>query len=221
MVKQIPNSLAGQVFERLEHDILAGIYPRGTILTELQLSADLEVSRTPIREALRRLEQEHIIESTGKGMRVLSITDDDINAIFSIRQQVERLAAENCVDHITDEQIAHLNELVELQEFYLTKNNPKQLKSIDSEFHRCIYQSCNSPIYYDTLMPLLTRIYNVRRSSLAHAERAATSIQEHKTILEAIRSRDSEAAGKAMFDHVSHAADFVTRRFELPEEEEK
>ena len=75
-------SLADQVFEHLETDILSGKYGRGEILTESKLSAELGVSRTPIREALRRLEQEHIIEETGKGSVVIGITDKDLEDIY-------------------------------------------------------------------------------------------------------------------------------------------
>ena len=81
-------SLADQVFERLENDIIQGAYPRGEILTELRLAEELGVSRTPIREALRRLEQEHLIEVAGKGSKVLGITEDDLMDIMTIRERV-------------------------------------------------------------------------------------------------------------------------------------
>ena len=67
MIEHKTISLADQVFDHLENDILSGKYQRGEILTESKLSTELGVSRTPIREALRRLEQEHIIEESGKG----------------------------------------------------------------------------------------------------------------------------------------------------------
>ena len=86
-------SLADQVFEKLENDIITGVYPRGEILTELKLVEALGVSRTPIREALRRLEQERLIAESGKGSVVLGITQDDLLDIMDIRQRVEGLAA--------------------------------------------------------------------------------------------------------------------------------
>ena len=88
-------SLADQVFDKLENDIIAGVYPRGEILTELKLVEQLNVSRTPIREALRRLEQERLIQETGKGSLVLGITLDDLEDIMNIRLRVEGLAAYN------------------------------------------------------------------------------------------------------------------------------
>ena len=86
-------SLADQVFERLENDIIQGVYPKGEVLTELKLVEQMGVSRTPIREALRRLEQERLIEDSGKGSVVLGITEDDLLDIMNIRQRIEGLAA--------------------------------------------------------------------------------------------------------------------------------
>ena len=86
-------SIADQVFEELEHDILSGTYERDEVLTEVKLSERLGVSRTPIREALRRLAQEHIIELTSKGARVIGIDKSDISDICEIRLRLEGLAA--------------------------------------------------------------------------------------------------------------------------------
>ncbi|MDR9824827.1 GntR family transcriptional regulator, partial [Vibrio sp. FNV 38] len=76
-------SLADQVFEKLENDIILGVYPRGEVLTELKLVEQLGVSRTPIREALRRLEQERLISDTGKGSVVMGITEEDLLDIMN------------------------------------------------------------------------------------------------------------------------------------------
>ena len=91
-------SIADQVFEKLERDILIGEYNRGDVLTESKLSEILEVSRTPIREALRRLEQEHIIEMTTKGVVVIGISKEDIDMIYEIRVRIEGLAAKNAAE---------------------------------------------------------------------------------------------------------------------------
>ena len=107
-------SLADQVFEQLENDIIQGIYPRGEILTELKLAEQLGVSRTPIREALRRLEQERLISDAGKGSVVLGITEDDILDIKEILKEhnapairiiakIENMQGINNIDEILEE----------------------------------------------------------------------------------------------------------------------
>ena len=109
-------SLADQVFDKLENDIIVGIYPRGEVLTELKLVEQLGVSRTPIREALRRLEQERLIADSGKGSIVLGITEDDLLDIMNIRESVEGLAAYYATVNMTEEGRAELLHIVDLQD---------------------------------------------------------------------------------------------------------
>ena len=103
-------SLAEQVFDRLENEILSGKFPRGTILTEMNLVTELGVSRTPIREAIHRLEQEHIIETTTKGIVILGVTKKDLRDIFEIRLRIEGLASAEAAKRITPEELAELRE---------------------------------------------------------------------------------------------------------------
>ena len=111
-------TLADQVFERLESDIIQGVYPRGEVLTELRLVEQLNVSRTPIREALRRLEQEHLIADTGKGTVVLGITAEDLVDIMDIRCKIEGLASYYAAKNASPDGLARLQHILDLQEFY-------------------------------------------------------------------------------------------------------
>ena len=106
-------SIADQIFEQLEHDILIGKYQRGEILTELKLCQSLGVSRTPIREALRRLEQEHIIEETSRGAVVIGISREDLFDMYEIRMHVEGLAAARTAEKISDEGLAKMKEVLD------------------------------------------------------------------------------------------------------------
>lgn len=205
----ITNTLADQVYERLEKDILTGVYKRGEILTEAALCENLGVSRTPVREALRRLEQDHIIEGSGKGMVVLGITPEDVKIIYDIRGLVEGLAAAACAKNATDEQIEEMKELVELQEFYVSKKDSEKVKTMDSRFHEKLYQYSGSAVYYDTLMPLHTKVQKVRKRSVEDASRAGKSTMEHKKILEAIIAHDERAAMIAANEHVKKAGDHI------------
>ena len=116
-------SLADQIFERLEKDILVGKFERGEILTEMKLSEMLGVSRTPIREAMRRLEQEHIVKATPKGSMVVGISPTDIESIYEMRLRIEGLAARYAAKNATEEELKALNDILELQSFYIDKNH--------------------------------------------------------------------------------------------------
>ena len=114
-----PISIADQVFEKLERDILSGKYPQGEILSELRLSGELGVSRTPIREAIRRLEQERILEDSGHGLVVIGISRQDMLDIYEIRLQLEGLAAKRAAASITDDVLSEMKEVLDLQRFYI------------------------------------------------------------------------------------------------------
>ena len=107
-------SMADRVFERVEDDILSGKYAPGEMLTELKLCAELDVSRTPVREALKRLMQENLIYETGKGMAVCRFDEDDINDIYEIRSRIEGLAFSMCAEKITDEELKKLRDTLEI-----------------------------------------------------------------------------------------------------------
>ena len=198
-------SLADQVFEQLENDILSGKYPRGEILTESRLSAELGVSRTPIREALRRLGQEHIIEESGKGSVVIGISEKDLEDIFLIRKNLETLAASLAAENRTPEQLKELREALEFQEFYLKKQNKDQIRQMDSRFHRVLYKLSGSTAFYDTLMPLHKKILKYRRASIESSSRAEASVEEHRKIFEAVEAGNAELAAKYTAEHIENA----------------
>ena len=202
-------SLADQVFEKLENDIIQGIYPKGEILTELKLVEQLGVSRTPIREALRRLEQERLIEDAGKGSKVLGITEDDLLDIMNIRERIEGLAAYYATINMTDEGRAELSHIVDLQEFYFNKNDPDHLRQVDDEFHDAICRLSKRTVITDTLIPLHRKTRRFRRIAMEDRERTAKTTQEHRDIYEAIMAGDALLAKKLTKAHIANAKDHM------------
>ena len=205
-------SLADQVFERLENDILSGKYVQGDVLTELKLVSDLGVSRTPIRESLRRLEQEHLIEISQKGILVIGVSKKDLKDIMEIRLRVEGLAAAECAKNITDEQLEELRETLELQEFYVPKRDAHRINTMDSKFHQLIYRFSASNALYDTLMPLHKKVLKYRRASVENAMRSGNSSNEHRAIFEAIAAHDSARAEQEMRAHIANANAFIQEK---------
>ena len=205
-------SLADEVFERLEAEILSGNYQRGEILTEMKLVADLGVSRTPIREALHRLEQEHIITNTQKGFLVVGVTQQDLMDIFAIRVRIEGTASRMAAERITDEQLAELRETLELQEFYVPRHDADHIKIYDSKFHQLIYRFSGSSVFYDTLMPLHKKVQKFRKASVENESRAIQSAAEHRAIFEAIEAHDADLAEQRTVAHISNAADHILKR---------
>lgn len=202
-------SLAEQVFNRLEKEILEGVYKRGELLTELRLVSDLGVSRTPIREALRRLEQEHIIEMTGKGILVIGVTKEDYFDIMEVRSRIEGLAAAKAAKNITSWQLDELREALELQEYYVTKNDAEHIKYFDGSFHQMIYRFSASTVLADTLEPLHKKAQKYRKTSVENVSRAEHSVKEHRAIYEAIAAHDEKKAENEMLRHIENAKNHI------------
>ena len=198
-------SLADQVFDKLENDIILGVYPRGEILTELKLVEQLGVSRTPIREALRRLEQEHLIEDSGKGSVVLGITEIDLEDIMNIRHHIEALAAFYAAESKTEEEVQNLSHIMDLQDFYHAKWDLEHLRQADDAFHDAICTMSKRNVIIDTLIPLHRKTRRYRRQAYENKERAELSLAEHHAIYEAIVAGDGNLAQKRTEIHMENA----------------
>lgn len=205
-------SLADQVFEKLEMDIILGVYPRGEVLTELKLVEQLGVSRTPIREALRRLELERLIEDTGKGSVVLGITEEDLVDIMDIRRYIEALASYYTAKVITQEGLDELKHIMDLEEFYFTKHDIEHMRQMDEQFHDAICRLSKRTVISDTLIPLHRKTRRYRRASMNDNQRNIRTVKEHKEIYDAIAAGDAQLASELTSQHVLHAKEHMIGR---------
>lgn len=206
-------SLRGKVFHKIREDILKGRYKQNEAMKELQISKELGVSRTPVREALRQLELEGLVTIIpNKGAVVSGINAKDIADIYAIRSLIEGLCAEWASTKITEEQLDELEEIVFLSEFHLRKGHIEQLYELDNKFHEMLYEASQSKILRHVLSDFHHYVQRVRRSSLSSAERAQKSINEHKAILEALRSKNGEEARILTNTHVRNTSTNVIEK---------
>ncbi len=202
-------SIADQVFEKLERDILSGLYRRGEVLTENKLCEQLGVSRTPVREALRRLEQEHIVSINQKGITVIGISKEDMEDIYEIRERMEGLAARRAAQNADADGIAQLQHALELQEFYVSKKDVDNIKNMDNDFHASLYRMTKSAAICDTLTELHKKVIKYRKSAVSNSSRAEQSLKEHRAIFEAIAARDGALAEQMAVAHVKNARNHI------------
>ncbi len=199
-------SLGGKVFQQLKNSILAGEFENGAELREIALSKKLGVSRTPIREALRQLEQEGLVEIyPNRGAYVKGITYKDVEDIFRIRAQLEGLCAEMAVSSITQEQLDKLDEIILLSKFYEKKKDMEHLLKMDSQFHEVLFESCGSKMLEHQLKDYHQYVQKARLRSLKRQERAKKSTMEHEEILDAIKARDAQKADELATRHILNA----------------
>ena len=198
-------SLADIVYEQVERDILGGVYRRGDTLTELRLSEQLKVSRTPVREALRRLEQDDLVESRGKSIVVVGITPEDLMDILEIRSRLEGLATAKCCQHITRQELEELDEIVTLQEFYVSRGMTDKILESDSRFHETIYAACGSRTFEKQLTALHKKLQRYRKMSVSVNTRAVASAGEHRDIFQALADGNAVLAEELAVRHVEMA----------------
>ncbi|MBH1942222.1 GntR family transcriptional regulator [Mobilitalea sibirica] len=196
-------SLRGRVFNKIREDILSGVYQENEELKENTIGAELGVSRTPVREALRQLELEGLVTIIpNKGAYVTGITSKDIQDIFIIRSYLEGLCAKWACEHITQAQIEALDEILYLSEFHAKKNHYDQLVELDNKFHDLIYKASGSKILDHVLSDFHHYVERVRKVTLSRPSRAAKSREEHAAILDAIIKRDGELAEALAHEHI-------------------
>jgi DNA-binding GntR family transcriptional regulator len=195
------------VFKTLREAILRGDLKPGERLMELQLAAKLGVSRTPIREAIRMLEQEGLaVTIPRRGAEVARMTLKDMEDVLEIREALDELAVQIACTRITQEQLDRLRKVKEEFELCTRGSDVKKIAQADVAFHDVIYEATGNPKLVSMLSNLREQIYRYRVEYLKDSRNYPVLIREHETILEALRARDKERATAAMQEHVANQA---------------
>ena len=203
-------SLRGKVFRKIREDILSGNYKEKEELKEAAISKALGVSRTPVREALRQLELEGLVNIIpNKGAYVNGISAKDIYDIYVIRSYLEGLCAKWACEHITKAQTEELEEIIYLSDFHIKKEHWDQIFELDNRFHLYLYQASGSRILEHILTDYHHYVERVRKNTLAYGDRAKKANEEHKAILEAVIGKDEEKAEKLANEHIFRSIDNI------------
>lgn len=196
-------SLRARVFNTIRENILSGRYMVGEELKETAIGEELGVSRTPVREALRQLELEGLVEIIpNKGAYATGINNKDIRDIYAMRSLLEGLCARWAVENITQKQIEELEEIQCLFEFHLKHKNLQPAVELDTKFHEVLYRASESKMLTHTLTDFHHYVERVRKVTLSSYERVCCCYEEHSAILEAIRRKDGDIAEKLANEHV-------------------
>lgn len=209
------DSLGNRIFRKLQNDILNGKYSPGDSLTEMKLSKELGVSRTPVREALKQLELEGLVKVASGSKRIIvqGITEQDIEDIYTIRMMIEGLAARWAAEKITPEEAKKIKEVVEFEEFYTIKGGSTgNLLKLDSKFHDLVFQASKSKPLMHILSTFHHYVQSARGASFSTPGRAQKVFEEHRAIAQAIISKDPELAEKLTTQHVRNARDNLMKQ---------
>lgn len=197
------SSLTDEIVDIIRDRILKGEYRIGEKIKENQIATEFRVSRTPIREAFKQLENEGLIDYIpNRGCFAKGFTRQDIEDIYAVRKALELMAVEWAVSRISDSQIEALKEQSELMEFYTVKKDSDKVLELNSAYHNIIYDAAGSRFMAQILRSYKEYIEQTRKVILYEQSYLEEILQEHKKVLEAIVARDAESAKAAMAVHL-------------------
>lgn len=184
-----------------------GLYKPGDRLVESDLAERFGVSRTPIREALQRLETQSLLTRDGRSLIVASLDHNQLAELYVVRAELEGLAANLAARHATDEEVRVLRDMVEDDRALL--NDPQAMARANRRFHKQIHLASHNRFLVQQLDLVHRSMALMATTSLAALGRPEDALKEHDAIVSAIEARDAAAAGDALKAHISKA--FVTR----------
>lgn len=213
---QRSKSLHEQTYEALRAFILSGELAPGERLVETQLAEKLNVSRTPIREALRQLQRENLLMAdTHGGLCVPTLSTEDAMHLYDCRIALEQLAVREACANAIEEEIQEIERWVlraeALESDMLTSSNSAQMLGVDYCFHRAIASSSHNRWLMSMLDQLFDQMTLLRTQTTRHNPQVLDIRGEHRPIFEAIARRDADAAAQAVHTHLSASKQRVTQ----------
>ncbi|WP_116597201.1 GntR family transcriptional regulator [Primorskyibacter marinus] len=184
-----------------------GVFRPGDRLVESDLAERFGVSRTPIREALQRLETQSLLARDGRSLIVASLDHNQMAELYVVRTELEGLAARLAARHATEEEVQVLRDMV-IEDRALLED-PAALARTNRRFHKQIHLTSHNRYLVQQLDLVYRSMALMATTSLAAEGRGANALEEHLAIVDAIARRDEDAAYAALRDHISAA--FVTR----------
>ena len=204
------------VCETLRDAIRKGKLKPGERLMESQLAEDLGVSRTPVREAIRKLELEgYVIMMPRRGTYVANLSIRDVNEVFEIRTSLDSLASGLAAERITDEELERLQRLLVAIGGYIEENDMDKIVECDTEFHDPLYQASRNSRLVGIIFNLREQLTRFRSTSMAFPGRLKATLEEHRRIVEAIAQGDVAEARAAAEYHMEKSEQTLLESMEV------
>lgn len=197
-----PKSMS--LLARLQRDILTEKFRPGDKLTEQELCREYGVSRTPIREALRQLETDGLVENIlNRGCFVIGLSRQEYEDMFELRKAYEIQAVRWAIQRIDDEEMERLEETFEFMEFYTMRNDIDKMLVINAGFHQIIYEASRNRMLQKTLTTYQNFLKYRSEGAVYEKDYLTTVLEEHRAIFKAFIDRDEKAGAEAMERHIN------------------
>jgi DNA-binding GntR family transcriptional regulator len=203
---KLGKSLSGNLFDLLQQDILSGKIKAGSKITEQSICKQYNVSRTPVREALRQLEIDGLIENIpNRGAFAIGLSKRDVSDLFDLRGLFEAQAVEWAIRRISEEEVEKLGETIEFMEFYTIKQDVEKVMQFNTQFHDIIYKATGNRKLYNTLSSYQTYLKYSAPPKAYNEEDLTTILAEHRAIHEAFLTGNVKAGKAAMQKHMQES----------------
>ena len=204
--------LREMVYEELKMQILKGSIIPGTRMMEVELAEEMGVSRTPIREAIRKLEREGLVTiEPRRGAYASMISTEDMVEILEVRQDLEGLAAYFAADRMTDEQMEELKEVSNNYNKAVKQGVMEDMIKYDTRFHHIIVESCRNKILMQMIEQLQELVLRFRYIYYDNFRRAENMPEEHEAIISAIAEGNADKARAAADIHIERLKELVVK----------
>ena len=208
-------SLGQHVFENLKNAIIKGDMPPGGRLIESRLAETIGISRTPVREAIHKLEREGYLRKLPRGgFSVLGLSRDDVEETFGIRSVLESYAARLAAEKHRKADLKPLEKKIKIYQKHLDQKNLDALPNINTEFHDLLYALSRSPKLIHMINNLRDQIYRFRQIILKDEVLARMSNEDHKDMLEKIRQRDADGVEHLVREHLTRGQKAVLSSYD-------
>ena len=196
--------LSESLLGKLQRDILTGEFKPGKKLTEQELCSRYMVSRTPVREALKQLETDGLVENIlNRGAFVVGMSDQDYEDMFELRKIYEIQAVKWAIERISDEEMEKLEETFEFMEFYTLRNDIDKMLTINTGFHQVIYEASHNRQLKKLLSSYQNFVKYKNAESVYDDDYLQSVLEEHRAIFKAFVDKDVKAGAQAMERHMN------------------
>jgi DNA-binding GntR family transcriptional regulator len=195
------STTAEAVYQALRHGIVHGSLAPGERLRSDALASEMQVSRTPVREALRKLEAEGLVAHSGSRLTVRAFSERDLTELFYVREALEGMAARLAAENAAPSEIAQIRELVEDMEAVHRRGDVTALRRLTAEFHTLVARAAHNDRLLQILQSLLDHVRQLQSSTLHGEGRPAAALAEHRGLLQAIEARDADRAERLAREH--------------------
>jgi DNA-binding GntR family transcriptional regulator len=211
--------LREHVYSGIKSSIIGGDFEPGRRLIEERLAEDMKTSRTPVREAIQKLEKEGLIYKLARGgFAVKGVSEEEVEEVFGLRAILEGYAGYLATARIESSEVKSLEEIIKLEEACLRDMDIDEFIKLDGEFHDILYKAAKNNRLYSLLNDLRDYMYRYRVIILRYGRKAQYAVQDHKDMLASLKAKNARQVEKLVRKHMTRGKELIKKKIRQGQE---